>query len=221
MMRKSNLFPFFVLFVVVTTHAQDKNGPFLEELERRTFNFFWETTDTSNGLTPDRYPTKTFSSIAAVGFALTAYPIGVERGYITRSQAVDRVLTTLRFLWSAKMGPDKSNVTGYKGFYYHFLTFKEGTRFDTVELSSIDSAILMYGVLFCQTYFNKDNPYEEEIRQLADSLYYRMDWHFMQRDKPLINMGWTPEEGYAQLNWQGLNEAALLYILALGSPSFP
>ena len=221
MIKKNTPLLFLILVSVISTYAQDKDDQFLEELEHRTFNFFWQTTDTSNGLTPDRYPTKTFSSIASVGFALTAYPIGVERGYITRRQAVERVLKTLKFFWDAKMGPDRSNVTGYKGFYYHFLDFKNGRRFDSVELSSVDSAILMYGILFCQTYFDRDDPPEKEIRALADSLYRRMDWYFMQRDKPLINMGWTPEEGYAPLDWQGLNEGALVYILALGSPTFP
>ncbi|HQT92398.1 MAG TPA: hypothetical protein PL001_10275, partial [Candidatus Kryptobacter bacterium] len=97
--------------------ADSSRITFLDSLEHKTFNFFWETTNRQNGLTPDRFPTKTFSSVAAVGFALTAYPIGVERGYITREQAVRRVLTTLKFFLNAKMGPDRTRVTGYKGFY--------------------------------------------------------------------------------------------------------
>jgi len=194
---------------------------FLDSLEHRTFEFFWQTTNPENGLTPDRFPTKTFSSIAAVGFALTAYPIGVERGYITRDQAIRRVLTTLRFFYHAKMGPETTSVTGYKGFYYHFLNIDNGTRFDRIELSSIDSAILMYGILFCQSYFDRQTSEEKEIRRLADSLYRRMDWYFMQRDKPLVNMGWTPEDGFAPLNWTGMNEGMLLYVLALGSPTYP
>ncbi|MCL5034207.1 MAG: Tat pathway signal protein [Bacteroidetes bacterium] len=196
------------------------DAAFLDSLEHRTFDYFWETTNPKNGLAPDRYPTRTFSSIAAVGFALTSYPIGVERGYITREQAIARVLTTLRFFRDARMGPDETGVTGYKGFYYHFLDLDTGTRFDRVELSTIDSAILMYGVLFCQTYFDRNTAEEEEIRSIADSLYLRMNWHFFERDKPLINMGWTPEKGYAPLSWKGLDEAMLLYVLALGSPTY-
>lgn len=198
-----------------------ENRAFLDSLEKRTFDFFWETTNRANGLTPDRFPTKTFSSVAAVGFALTAYPIGVERGYITREQAVRRVLTTLRFFLNAEMGPGETGMTGYKGFYYHFLDMEKGTRFDKVELSSIDSAILTYGVLFCRTYFDRQTKEDKEIRAVADSLYFRMDWTFFERDKPLINMGWTPEKGYAPLNWTGMNEAMLLYVLALGSPTHP
>ncbi|HEX9606100.1 MAG TPA: hypothetical protein VF962_02635, partial [Gemmatimonadaceae bacterium] len=94
---------------------------FLDTLERRTFNWFWERTDPNNGLTPDRWPTKSFSSIAAVGFALTAYPVGVERGYVLRTDAAQRTLNTLRFLYNAPQGPQATNVTGYNGFFYHFL----------------------------------------------------------------------------------------------------
>jgi len=100
---------------------------FLDTLEQRTFNWFWEKTDPSNGLTPDRWPTKSFSSVAAVGFALTAYPVGIERGYVSRSAAADRVLTTLRFMYNAPQGPQATNVTGYKGFFYHFLDCKPAT----------------------------------------------------------------------------------------------
>ena len=100
---------------------------FVDTLSRRTFDFFWETTNPRNGLTPDRWPTKSFSSVAAVGFALTAYPIGVERGWVTRDAAArDRVLTTLRFFWTAPQGPQATDVTGYKGFYYHFLDMETG-----------------------------------------------------------------------------------------------
>ena len=89
----------------------------LDDLERRTFDFFWRTTDPKTGLVPDRYPTPAFSSIAAVGFGLTAYPIGVERGYVTRAEARDRVLATLRFFRDAPQGETARGVTGYKGFY--------------------------------------------------------------------------------------------------------
>ena len=102
---------------------------FLDTLEQRTFHYFWDLTNPQNGLTPDRWPTPSFSSIAAVGFALTAYPIGVERRYVTRPQAAQRTLTTLRFLWTAPQGPDASGMTGYHGFFYHFLDQDTGQRF--------------------------------------------------------------------------------------------
>src|SRR5438046_329866 len=93
-----------------------RQAAFLDTLQRRTFNWFWERTDPNNGLTPDRWPTKSFSSVAAIGFALTAYPVGVERGYVTRADAAQRTLNTLRFLYSAPQGPQPTNVTGYHGF---------------------------------------------------------------------------------------------------------
>src|SRR5215210_7238144 len=102
---------------------------FLDTLERRTFNWFWERSDSRTGLTPDRWPTKSFSSVAAIGFALTAYPIGIERGYVSRSEAAARVLNTLRFMYNAPQGPEATDVTGYNGFFYHFLDMQTGRRF--------------------------------------------------------------------------------------------
>src|SRR5439155_5810404 len=120
-----------------------RTAAFLDTLEQRTFGYFWDLTPASNGLTPDRWPTPSFSSIAAVGFGLTAYPIGVERGYVTRSQARDRTLATLKFFWTAPQDSAASGVTGYHGFFYHFLDMNTGSRFQTVELSTIDTALLL------------------------------------------------------------------------------
>ena len=192
---------------------------FLDTLEQRTFNFFWERSDPQTGLTPDRWPTLTFSSIAAVGFALTAYPIGVEHGYVTRAQAADRTLATLRWFWQAPQGPQASGVSGYHGFFYHFLDLQNGQRFQTVELSTIDTALLLGGVLFCREYFDGVDSTEASIRAYADSLYRRTDWTWAQRTPPLVNMGWTPKSGWQPLDWRGYNEAMLIYVLALGSPT--
>jgi hypothetical protein len=194
---------------------------FLDTLEQRTFNFFWERTPPQTGLTPDRWPTLTFSSIAAVGFALTAYPIGVERGYVTRTQAADRTLATLRWFWQAPQGPATSGVSGYEGFFYHFLDLQTGQRYQQVELSTIDTALLLGGVLFCREYFDGADSSEASIRALADSLYRRVDWAWAQRTAPLVSMGWTPEHGFLQSDWRGYNEAMLIPILALGSPTHP
>jgi hypothetical protein len=101
--------------------APPASGALLEDVERRTFDYFWVTTNASTGLAPDRYPASPFSSIAALGFALTAYPAGIERGYVTRAQGADRVLTTLRFLHDLPQGPGARGVAGYRGFFYHFL----------------------------------------------------------------------------------------------------
>jgi hypothetical protein len=116
--------------------------PFLSELEERTFRYFWETANPKNGLIPDRYPSPSFASIAAVGFGLTAYPIGVERQYITRAEARDRVLATLKFFVRA---PNEH------GFFYHFLDMKTGARANDSEVSTVDTALLLAGMLFCQS----------------------------------------------------------------------
>ena len=191
----------------------------LDDLEERTFRFFWETTNVDNGLVPDRYPTPSFSSIAAIGFGLTAYGIGVERGYITREEARARVLTTLRFFHTAPQGKQASGVTGFNGFFYHFLDMKTGHRFGEVELSTVDTALLLGGVLFSQSYFDQDSKEEAEIRQLAEDIYGRVDWTWAQARPPAISHGWKPEQGFLDFDWLGYNEAMLVYILALGSPT--
>ncbi|KFA27831.1 hypothetical protein KW5_0102420 [Xanthomonas vasicola pv. vasculorum NCPPB 1326] len=194
--------------------------PLFSDIERRTFQFFWDTTNELNGLSPDRFPSRPFASIASVGFALTAYPIGIENGWVSRNQAIDRTLTTLKFFRDAPMGPQKTGRAGYKGFYYHFLDMQKGNRYDSwVELSSVDTALLMMGVLFTQSYYDGDDPREKEIRQIADTLYKRVDWRWLQQRAPLISMGWFPESGFINHDWMGYNEAMMLYLLALGSPT--
>lgn len=196
--------------------------PSLDDIEHRTFEFFWQTTNPENGLVPDHWPMgrEPFSSIAAVGFALTAYPIGVERGWITRAQARQRVLTTLRFFAHAPQGASEDDDSGYHGFFYHFLDMQKGHRYSRgVEVSSIDTTLLMAGVLFDATYFDQDDPEEHEIRTLADKLYGDVDWRWLQVRAPLVSMGWTPGGGFIAYDWRGYDEAMLLYILALGSPT--
>jgi hypothetical protein len=205
-----------------TLVPQVSQDALVDDLERRTFEFFWETANARSGLVPDRWPTPSFSSVAAVGFGLTAYPIGVERGYVTRGQALERVLTTLRFLRDAPQGPAASGMTGYKGFYYHFLDMATGLRYSTdVELSTIDTALLMAGVLFCEGYFDGSDPGEVEVRSLADALYRRVDWAWAAGSDGAVALGWTPEAGFHPLSWHGYNEALILYLLGLGSPTQP
>ena len=194
---------------------------FLDQVEAATFRYFWETTNPDNGLTPDRYPNPPFASIAAVGFALPAYAVGVERGYISRAEATERTLTTLRFFWQAPQGPQATGVTGYQGFYYHFLDMQTGERYQTVELSTIDTALLMGGVLFAQSYYDGSAPQETEIRALADSIYRRTDWKWFADGGDRLRMAWHPEQGFGSATWRGYNEAMLLLILSLGSPTHP
>ncbi|MEQ8846565.1 glucoamylase family protein [Botrimarina sp.] len=195
---------------------------FLDDLQRRTFDFFWETTPAENGLTPDRWPSDSPSSIAAVGFGLTGYLVGVERGWVDRAAASERVLATLRFFHDSPQSDDPQRAAGYRGFYYHFLGQESGLRWRRCELSSIDTALLMMGVLACGEYFDADDPREAEIRRLADTLYRRVEWDWMQPRAPLVAMGWKPEEGgFGRADYKGYNEAMFLYVLALGSPTHP
>ncbi|MFN0151151.1 MAG: glucoamylase family protein [bacterium] len=194
---------------------------FLDTLEQRTFGFFWDLSDSATGLTPDRAPSESFASVGAVGFALTAYPIGVERGYITRAQARERVANTLQFFWDAPQDTTVAGATGYKGFFYHFLEPATGHRFRDVELSTVDTALLIAGALFCQSYFDGADASEMRIRALAESLYARVDWQWAQIRPPTIALGWKPESGHLPYDWRGYNEALILQLLALGSPTHP
>ncbi|MGA0560547.1 glucoamylase family protein [Larkinella sp. VNQ87] len=194
---------------------------FLDSLQRDTFHYFWDLGDNPHGLIPDRYPTPSFASIAATGFGLTAYIVGVERGYITRQQAAERTLRTLRFFHTAPQSTEAKGVTGHRGFFYHFLDMKTGHRFKQVELSTIDTALLLAGMLSSQTYFNQNSPVEKEIRMLVDRIYRRVDWNWMQVRKPLVSMGWHPETGFIRSDWKGYNEGMLLYVLSLASPTHP
>jgi hypothetical protein len=204
-----------------TTTPPSRSDPFLTDLAERTFLYFWRTSDPGTGLTPDRSPSPSFASIAAVGFALTAYPVGATEGYITREQAAARTLATLQFLWNAPQGPDPHGTTGYNGLFYHFLDMRTGRRFGGAELSTVDTALLLAGVLFCQSYFDGATPAETSIRSLADSLYRRADWVWASPKAPAISLGWFPETGFMPYDWRGYNEGILLYILALGSPTHP
>lgn len=205
------------------SQPRQSDAAFLDEVQRRTFDWFWERTNPANGLVPDRWPTPSFSSVAAVGFGLGAWGVGAEHGWVTRAQARERTLTTLRFLWNAPAGPEPRGRTTYRGFFYHFLDMGSGERFATVELSTIDTALLMGGVLFAQSYFDRAHPAEREIRALADSLYRRVEWDFFQIDDRGFSMSWRPEDQppFNSTRWSGLDESLVLHVLALGSPTHP
>jgi hypothetical protein len=203
------------------TELPNEQRAFLDSLEHRTFRFFWEQSDSVTGLSPDRWPTKSFVSIAAVGFALTAYPIGAERGYVSREQAARRTLATLDYFMRAPSDSSVSGATGYRGIYYHFLVPETGRRFGDVELSTQDTALLLAGVLFCGSYFDRDTPAETAIRAAAESLYARADWQWASPRPPAIGHGWDPVKGFLEYDWRGYNETKILHILALGSPTYP
>jgi hypothetical protein len=192
----------------------------LEKLQRDSFKYFLHETNQSNGLVVDKNQANWPASIAATGLALASYPVAVERGFMSRAAAVKRTLATLRFFWNSPHGPEP-NATGHHGFYYHFLHMRTGRRAWKCELSTVDSAFLLAGALAAGMYFSAAKPGEHEIRTLADSLYRRADWQWAQNRGATVTQGWKPKSGFLKYRWQGYDEALLLYILGLGSPTFP
>ena len=192
----------------------------LDAVQRGAFGYFLHETNDANGLVRDKTCPNWPASIAAVGLGLTAYPVGVERGFVTRRAAAERALTTLRFFWQSKQGPDP-DATGHMGFYYHFLDMQTGARAWQCELSTIDSALLLGGMLISAAYFDGNTPAEREIRDLADRLYARVNWQWAQNGGVTVTHGWKPESGFLPYRWEGYDEALLLYVLGLGSPTHP
>ncbi|TAM33477.1 MAG: hypothetical protein EPN68_01440 [Rhodanobacter sp.] len=190
----------------------------LDRLEQASFNYFMQACNPRNGLVADTSREHSPSSIAVVGFALSTYPVAVERGWMSRADALQRSLVTLRFFRNSDQS-GKPDATGYKGFYYHFLDMDHGTRVWSSELSMIDTALLIAGMLVARTYFDADSPKEKEVRDLADALYRRVDWRWAQDGGPTIRQGWKPECGFLHYGWEGYSEAILLYALAAGSPT--
>jgi hypothetical protein len=192
----------------------------LARLQADTFKYFLREWNPENGLIPDSTRAGTPCSITAVGFALMVYPIGVERKYISRKEAIKRTLKKLRFFHDGPEGKG-TDAIGHRGFYYHFLDMKTGHRTWNSEVSTIDTAFLLAGALTAYQYFVRETKDESEIRSLADALYRRADWHWA-RDRALtVTLGWKPETGFIKYRWTGYSEALILYVLALASPTFP
>ncbi len=192
----------------------------LRRLQRHSFDYFTHEINPENGLVLDKTTTDWPASIAAMGMALTAYPVGVARRFIDRAEAARLTLTMLRFLAACEQS-DAPDATGYKGFYYHFLDMASGRRAWHSELSSIDTALLIAGVLTAATYFDGRARAEGEIRELARLLYERVDWDWMRLGGDTLCHGWRPEQGFLPYRWEGYDEALVLYLLALGSPTHP
>jgi hypothetical protein len=192
----------------------------LAKLESDTFKFFLAEMHPRTSLLPENTREGSPSSIAVVGFALTVYPIAVERGYLSRAEAIKRTLGKLRFFY---YGPDGEgpDAIGRKGFYFHFLDMKTGRRTWNSEVSTIDSAYLIAGALTAAQYYDRATSEEREIRQLADELYRRADWQWAQHGALTVTHGWKPKTGFIKYRWTGYNEALILYVLALASPTFP
>jgi hypothetical protein len=197
------------------TVAQEK---LLLSIQKETFDYFIYEVNAANGLIRDKTQPDWPSSIAAVGLALSAYPVGVERSFLTRALAIERTLAALRFFHQSRQGSE-TDATGYKGFYYHFLDMQTGRRAWQCELSTIDTALLLAGMLTAATYFDGDSADEREIRELADALYARVDWQWALNGDETVSQSWKPEGGFLRYTWQGYSEALILYMLGLGSPT--
>src|SRR5262245_7391397 len=196
----------------------------LDTLQHTAFLFFWNEVNPANGLIRDRNaPGSTFCSIASVGFGLSAIPIGIDHGWITRAQGRARVRTTLNTFYTGPQGTTALGTIGYKGFFYHFLNMNPRTRFDNpIDVPTIDTALLFAGMLDARQYFDDpSDTVEIAIRAIADSLFQRADWNFMRNLNPGVMMGWKPTFGFSGFGqWIGYNEAMILYLEALGTPSY-
>jgi hypothetical protein len=192
----------------------------LDRLQATTIRYYLHESNPANGLIRDKTDPSAPCSIAAVGLGLASIPVLVERGVISREFAPEIALRRLRFFRDCQQGPEP-DATGYKGFYYHFLDMKTGRRVWDCEVSTIDSAFLFAGMLTCAAYFDADTEEEAEVRQLAEALYSRADWQWALNGGAAIAHGWKPETGFIPHRWTGYDEGLLLYLLGLGSPTFP
>ena len=205
--------------------AGGDSDPYIDATARLAFDYFWTEANPANGLVKDRSTPGSASSIAAVGFGLSAITVAADRGWITRAQAVERTLATLDFFATCPQSPAATDVCGYRGFFYHFLDMQTGRRQGTNELSTIDTALLLGGVLHASRYYDGDGD-EARIRDLADTIWRRVEWDWAANRAPLVTLGWKPEEGFEICNgtlcdWNGYNEAMILYVMGLGSPTYP
>ncbi|HEX4337235.1 MAG TPA: glucoamylase family protein [Polyangiaceae bacterium] len=189
----------------------------LLDLQARAFRFFSEHVDPVTGLVLDSTQPNSPASIAAVGFALSSYPIGVERELMSHAVALSHSLAAVRFFDEA----DQSGAidgTGHRGFFYHFLHPRTGRRAWKSELSTIDTALLLAGMLVASEYFSGGGAEERELRERVAAVQARIDWRWAQNGEEAIALAWKPETGFSKYRWFGYNEALLLYVLALAAP---
>ena len=196
------------------TSLSPEDDQFLEELEKLTFKYFWEQASPQTGLVKDRCNVfandkSGVASIAATGFGLSALCIGQNRGLVSLADARERALITLRFLWK--------KMPTHRGFFYHFADLNTGERMWDSEVSSVDTAILLCGILTCRQHFQE----RSEISLLAYEIFNRVDWSWLSEDTSLLPHGWTPEGGFLPSRWDYYSELMMMYLLGLGSLSHP
>ena len=185
----------------------------LDEIERAAYDFFWNEAGSPAGQVKDRALANgndhhTIASIAATGFGLTGLCIAEARGYGQAAAIRDRVRQTLRFL--------RQQMPHEHGFFYHFVDCQTGERAFHCELSSIDTTLLLCGVLTARAHFH-----DAEIQDHATAIYERVDWPWMLNGGKTLSMGWKPEEGFLKSRWEHYCELMMIYLLALGSPTHP
>ena len=185
----------------------------LEELAHANFQYFWEQCNPDTGIVKDRCNVRAgdkneLGSIAATGFGLTALCIGDKRGYVSHAQAQKRVLDSLRFM--------RKKLPSHRGFFYHWAKISTGERLWDSEVSSVDTALLLCGILTCRAHF--DHP---EISELASEIFNRVDWTWLSEDTTVLPHGWTPESGFLQYRWDNYSEMMMMYLLGMGSSSHP
>jgi hypothetical protein len=233
----NNGLTYYYQITAVTTNAQNSlpsvtlstipntfsnSNAFLDYLQQANFDYFWYAANPSNGLVPDRSTAGSACSIASVGFGLTAIGIGIDHGWISRTQGVTRVMATLNTFLNGPQGPGITGVIGYNGWFYHFLDMNTALRSPGSELSSIDTALLLSGILYCKQYFNGTNANETSIRMMSDSIFNRVNWTWMAQGSQAVAMGWQPTTGFSGYgNWIGYDEGMILYLLGLGTATNP
>lgn len=190
-----------------------EDDTFLNEVESASFQFFWEQQNPKTGMVQDRCDLRggipgTVASIAATGFGLTAICIAEKRGFVTRAAALERLFATLNFLWK--------KLPQHRGFFYHWANITTGERVWESEISSVDTAILLCGVLTCREHFR-----HPAVTQLADLIFQRVEWTWLSEDTSLLSHGWTPEIGFLPSRWDYYSELMMMYLLGMGSSSHP
>jgi len=193
----------------------------IEKELKHAFNFFWHEANKDRqskgyGLILDRTNNKELSSIASVGFALSVYIIGIERDYITAEEGMKRIKGTLHTLLN--------NVPHYKGFFVHFANMIDGSRYKKSEFSTIDTAIVLNGLITVESYFEQDS----DIQSMSKAIRNRVDWEhftFDYQGKKMFRMAYNPDldgdyapgkDGWIY-QWHMPAEQLMMYFLAAGS----
>jgi hypothetical protein len=186
---------------------------FLDELQSASFQFFWDQQNPKTGMVQDRCDLRggtpgIVASIAATGFGLTALCIAEKRGLVTRAAAEERLFAALNFLWK--------KLPQHRGFFYHWANINTGERVWESEISSVDTALLLCGVLTCREHFKHSS-----VTKLADLILQRVEWTWLSEDTSLLSHGWTPEIGFLPSRWDYYSELMMMYLLGMGSSSHP